>query len=204
MDYYQGYEDAMRQGRATRIRGWMGLVVRIIILLLYSAFIYLPLLILSYFLASAMSDLYSNDIFIKSGLTFTIGYFLFALIYFLKGILIRLRNDGRYSWFILWAICIAVTCGVQAVFSQIVLQDFFDDRSITNYQLWSWLSALIIGLLIYSHYQFLTNIAPRSVFWSYQLGFLTIRPLKKPESNPSPQKSSAYFDNAPMKVSYKK
>lgn len=88
MDYYQGYEDAMRQSRVTRNTGLISFLFRIIFSLLYNAFIYVPLLVLSYLLANRNSALYNNDIFIKSSLTVIICYLLFAFIYFLKGILI--------------------------------------------------------------------------------------------------------------------
>ena len=171
MDYYQGYEDAMRQSRVRLGTGAAGLVTRLIFSVLYSAFVYAPLLILGYFVATGISHLYSNDLFIMCGLTVTISYLLFALIYFLKGVLIGLRNSGRHSWFLLWILCVTVACGTQAVLVQTWLESIFSNRSIANYELWSWIGAGLVALIIYSHYRFLTNIAPRSVFWSYQFGF---------------------------------
>jgi hypothetical protein len=204
MDYYQGYEDAMRQSRVRRSIGLAGFVTRLIFSLLYSAFVYIPLLVLSYYLATRISDSYSNDLFIKSGLTILICYLLFATIYFLKGLLIGLRNRGRNSWFILWMLCVVLTCGAQAVLAQTQLENVFGSRGIANYELWSWLGAALVGLIIYSHYQFLTNVAPRSVFWSYQFGFWAFQSMSNIAQKDEPRKSTRYFENAPMKVSYKK
>lgn len=204
MDYYQGYEDAMRQVRVRRGTGVAGFVTRLIFSVLYSAFVYAPLLILGYIVATRISHLYSNDLLIKCGLTIIISYLLFALIYFLKGVLIGLRNNGRHSWFLLWILCVTVACGSQAVLVQAWLENVFSSRSIANYELWSWIGAAIVGLIIYSHYRFLTNVAPRSVFWSYQFGFWAFQSMANTAQKAEPRKSTRYFENAPMKVSYKR
>lgn len=204
MDYYQGYEDAMRQSRVRRGTGAAGFVTRLIFSVLYSAFVYAPLLILAYFLVTRISHLYSNDLFIKCGLTVTISYLLFALIYFLKGVLIGLRNSGRHSWFLLWILCVTVACGTQAVLVQAWLANVFSGRNIANYELWSWIAAGLVASIIYSHYRFLTNVAPRSVFWCYQFGFRPLQTRTKVSGRSEPRMSTSYFENAPMKVSYKK
>lgn len=206
MDYYQGYEDAMRQARVTRSTGLIGFFVRTIVSMTYSAFVYVPLLIFSYYIASKLSSLYSDDLIIKIGLTIIVAYLLFSFVYFLKGILIGMRNNGRVVWVAIWSLCVIITCGIQAVLGQILLQDFFEARQIANYQVWSWIGACAILILVYSHYQFLTNVAPRSVFWSYQIGFASVqsRSSKDINQNIAPKKSVSYFENAPMKVSYKK
>ena len=196
----------MRQSRARRGTGVAGFVTGLIFSVLYSAFVYAPLLILGYFVAIAtrVSHLYSNDLFIKCGLTIIISYLLFALIYFLKGALIGLRNSGCHSWILLWILSVTVACGTQAVLVQIWLENVFSDRSIAHYELWSWIGAGLVALIIYSHYRFLTNIAPRSVFWSYQFGFWAFRSMANTAKKGEPRKSTRYFENAPMKVSYKK
>jgi hypothetical protein len=204
MDYYQGYDDAMRQARVTRSAGLLGFVVRTIVSILYSAFVYVPLLILSYVLAESMSDFYSNDVYIKIGLAIVICYLIFSAIYFLKGILIGLRQNRRASWFVLFALCLILTSGVQAVGAHAILINFFSGRNVANYEVWSWLGAVIVALLIYSHYQFLTNVAPRVVFWSYQLGYVTSNSKGTKSENVKPKKSPRYFDNSPMKVSFRK
>jgi hypothetical protein len=204
MDYYQGYEDAMRQTRVTRSTGLIGFFIRTIVSILYSAFIYVPLLILGYFLASRMASLYSGDIYVKVGLTLILCYGLFSFIYFLKGVLIGLRNIDNKWWVVLWIVCVLATCGIQAFFAQGLIEDFLASRQVVNYQIWSWMGSSAIGILIYSHYQFLTNIAPSSVFWIYRIGFLRVGGIAKGVRSMEPKKSVTYFDNAPMKVSFKK
>ncbi len=203
MDYYQGYEDAIRQARVTRSTGLMSFLIRAVISILYGAFVYVPLLILGYFLASRMSTLYSDDLYVKMGLVMIIGYLLFSFVYFLKGVMIRARINGRNWWMLVWISCVIMTCGVQAFVCYNLLDNFLGSRQIANYQVWSGIGAGVVTILIYSHYQFLTNIAPRATFWSYQLGFLTIRKNDTSE-NRIPQKSPSYFDNAPMRVSFKR
>lgn len=184
----------MRQARVRRGTGAAGFVTRLIFSVLYSAFVYAPLLILGYFVATGISQLYSNDLFIKCGLTIIISYLLFALIYFLKGILIGLRNNGRHSWFLLWILCVTVACGVQAAIVQAWLENVFSSRSIANYELWSWIGAGLVASIIYSHYRFLINVAPRSVFWSYQFGFRALRSKANTYQDCEPRKSERYFE----------
>jgi hypothetical protein len=201
MDYFQGYEDAMRQARVTRNTGLLSFLFRIIISFLYNAFIYVPLLALSYLLVNKMSFLYNNDIIIKSGLTVIICYLLFAFICFLKGILIGLRNTSRLTWILVWFCCVAVTCGIQVLLTQWQLESWFSSRGVNNHYIWSWLGGLAVGAIIYSHYRFLSNIAPRSVFWSYAMGCGLIKSSKV---SMTPNRSPAFFDNTPMKVSFKR
>jgi hypothetical protein len=204
MDYYQGYEDAMRQARACRTTGLIGFIVRIILSLIYCAFIYVPLIMLAYWAANKMSALYSNDVLIKFGLSLGLAYLLFAFIYLVKGLLIGLRTSGRFTWGLLWVMCVAITAGGQSLVAQNLLETFFESRNVANSQIWSWLGACLVALLIYSHYQLLTNVAPRVVFWSYQFGFLLSRSNEKRSKNTTPQRSASYFENGSMKVSYKK
>src|SRR5687768_2981629 len=125
MDYYQGYEDAMRQTRVTRSQGLIGFLLRSIVSILYGAFVYVPLLMLGYFLASRISIYYSNDIVIKCGLTVVFTYVLFAAIYFLKGMVIGMKHNSRHWWVVLWAICVTITCGVQTILAQSLFEDYF-------------------------------------------------------------------------------
>jgi hypothetical protein len=201
MDYYQGYDDAMAQARVSRNTGFIG---RLILSILYAAFIYVPLLMLGYWTANKISTLYSNDMIIKFGLTIGFAYLFFAFVYFIKGLLIGFRTSNRSAWILIWAICIIVTAGSQSLIAQSILANFFSSRSISNSLVWSWMGAGVIALVICSHYQFLTNVAPRSIFWSYQLGFNFSKLQLTQNENSLPQKSVSFFENVPMKVTYKK
>jgi len=203
MDYYQGYDDAMRQTRVHRTAGLTGFILRLILSVLYGAFIYIPLLLVGYWMANKMNSLYSDDQIIKIVLTLACAYVVFSFIYFLKGLLIGMRTRGQSLWIIVWITCVIVTSGIQMFISQNLLESFFSSRSVVNHEVWSWLGAVAVGVLIYSHYRFLTNVAPRSVFWSYNFGFLATRQTGSQDET-TPKKSVTYFDNAPMKVSFKK
>jgi hypothetical protein len=204
MDYYQGYDDAMTQARVSRNTGLFGFIGRIIFSLLYAAFIYVPLLMLGYWTANTMSTVYSNDIIIKSGLTVGFAYLFFAFVYFMKGLLIGFRTSKRFAWILICAICVIMTAGSQSLVAQSFLENFFSSRNVSNYLVWSWAGAGVVALVICSHYQFLTNVAPRSIFWSYQLGFNFSKVKAAKNENSLPQKSVSFFENGPMKVTYKK
>lgn len=204
MDYYQGYEDAMRQTKVTRGHGLIGFLFRSIFSILYGVFVYVPLLMLGYLLANRISIYYSNDIVIKCGLTLAFTYVLFATIYFLKGIVIGMKHNSHHWWVALWLICVAITCGIQTILAQSLFGDYLAARNIMNHRLWSWIAAAVVGTLIYSHYQFLSNVAPRSVFWIYRLGFKVSRRVNVNGEMSMPQKSRSFFENAPMKVSFKR
>jgi hypothetical protein len=135
MDYHQGYEDAMRQARVSRGAGLLGFLIRTIISILYSAFVYVPVVAFSYFLVTKISALYSNDIYIKVGLTAIVAYLLFSFIYFLKGVLIGLRTNRQIVWIAAWLICVIATCGIQAIIGQKFLESFFRERHIAYYEL---------------------------------------------------------------------
>jgi hypothetical protein len=198
MDYYQGYEDAMRQARVRRNSGL------IVISILYGAFIYVPLLLFGYWLANKISPLYSSDTIIRFALTSIFAFLSFAIIYFIKGLLIGLRTRGQSLWLILWVLCVLLTSGIQSYMAQSLLENFFHSKNVANAEMWSWLGAALVALLIYSHYQFLSNVAPRSVFWSYRLGFFSARQRAATFDKVRPLKSDSYFQNAPMKISHRK
>ena len=88
MDYYQGYDDGMYQARASRSTGLVGSMFRLFLSLAWGAFVYIPLLMVGYWITSQMSHLYSSEMFIKIPLTLMFAYLGFGLIYFLKGMLI--------------------------------------------------------------------------------------------------------------------
>jgi hypothetical protein len=122
----------------------------------------------------------------------------------LKGALICLKTSSRYAWMLVWVVCILATSGIQSLLVQSQLETFFEARRVANSLVWSWLGAALVALLIYSHYQFLTNMAPRSVFWSYKFGFFTVKYGQRYEGTPKPLISPKYFENGPMKVSFKR
>lgn len=205
MDYYQGYDDGMYQARATRSIGLVGFLFRILLSLVWGAFVYVPLLILGYWIASSMSSLYSDEMIIKISLTLLFAYLGFGLIYFLKGILISLRASKNRLWMLIWLVCVATTCGFQFFFVQYNLEEFLGNRDVSHFTMWSWLGAVLVSLLIYGHYKFLTNVAPGLVFPFFNAGFkMVTKRTRVAEQKGIPTKSTAYFENAGMTVSYRK
>lgn len=205
MDYYQGYDDGMYHARATRSPGLVSFMFRLFLSLVWGAFVYIPLLMLGYWAANKMSSLYSDEMLIKVSLTFVFAYLGFGMIYFLKGILISLRAAKRKWWMFIWTLCVFTTCGFQFFFVQYNVQEFLGNRNVAHFTMWSWLGAILVSLLIYGHYKFLTNIAPGSVFPFFNAGFrLMAKRSRGAEVSDSPAKSAAFFENAGMKVSYRR
>lgn len=202
MNYYQGYDDGMYQTRTTRSIGLVGFLFRLFFSLVWGAFVYIPLLMIGFWISEQMKDLYSNDLLIKISLTLLIAYLVFGMIYFAKGILIALRASGKVVWILIWIICVVITCGFQFFFVQYNVELFLANRNVANYQLWSWLGASLIALMIYSHYKFLTNIAPGAVFPFFQAGFKTAMSLQQTsKAKDLPQRSRSILQNVPMQVS---
>ena len=205
MDYYQGYDDGIYQARASRSTGLVGFLFRLFLSIVWGAFVYLPLLMLGYWIASNMSSLYSNEMLIKIPLTLLFAYVGFGLIYFLKGILISVRSSKKSWWLLIWVLCVVATCGFQFFFVQYNLEEFLSKRDVVHYTTWSWLGATLVAIVIYGHYKFLTNIAPGSVFPFFNAGFkMMAKRSSGAQANDLPAKSVSYFENAGMTVSYRK
>jgi hypothetical protein len=205
MDYYQGYQEGYLQARSNAryysIGGWL---VQTVLSLIYLAVVLLPLLMIAYTIAETISITYSNNPIIKIGLTLGFTYLLYSILYVLKGVMIGLRDIKHKMWIPIWIVCIIFTCGLQILISQYQLQDYFNSKNVANSPVWSWLGSMSLGILIYSHYSFLTNIAPRSVFWAYKTGFYLGSVFGAKPTQNVPEKSRTLFGNAQMKVSFRK
>jgi hypothetical protein len=205
MDYYQGYQEGYLQARSNAryysIGGWL---VQTVLSLIYLTVVLLPLLMIAYRIAETIKITYSNNSIIQIGLTLGFTYFLYSIVYVLKGIMIGLRDMKYKMWIPIWIVCIIFTCGLQILISQYQLQDYFNSNNVANYTVWSWLGSILLGIFVYSHYSFLTNIAPRSVFWAYKKGFHFARLFGAKAMKNVPKKSKTFFGNAEMKVSFRK
>jgi hypothetical protein len=205
MDYQQGDYDGIYQARGTRSVGLIGFVFRLFLSIVWGSFVYTPLLMLGYWAASKMSSFYTNETLIKIPLMLLVAYLVFALIYFMKGVSVSMKASGKRWWIPFWILCVLVTCGLQFFFVQYNLEEFLRYRGVSHFQTWSWIGAALVAILIYSHYKFLTNIAPGSVFPFFNAGFqMARRPSKAPITKDVPTKSAAYFENVKMTVSYRK
>lgn len=161
---YQEYDDGMYQAQVSRSAGFVGFMFRLFLSLAWGAFVYVPLVVVGYWVANQLGHLYSYEMFIKMPLTLVFAYVGFGLIYFLKGMLISLRVSGKIGWIFIWTLCVFATWGFQFFVVQYHLEGFLQNRQVANYLFWSWAGVFLTGILIDGHYKFLTNIAPSSVF----------------------------------------
>nr|WP_294928772.1 hypothetical protein [uncultured Flavobacterium sp.] len=105
-------------------------------------------------------------------LSFLFAYFLFCIVYFLKGIIIGLRAKDKKLWILPWIICILLCCAFPAFIIKSIVAGMFP---ITKRQdilciIVSWGAFLFSSFYIYSIYQFKTPSAPKILRWSYALG----------------------------------
>lgn len=135
-------------------------------------FIYSPFLLLSYYLIQRFTSLkYGNFyFFLAMGIS---TYFMYALIFLLKGILIKLKSKANNGWIVMWILCVAITCLFPTLFMQEMTESMFrpDKRQLENTQIITWTAAIIFGCYVYYCYKFLKPTAPRIVNWSFKLGY---------------------------------
>lgn len=206
MEYYQGYQDGYWQAKSNaRYHAVGGSLIHIIFTVIHLGVVLLPLLWIAFSTAEAIKHTYSNDTVIKIALIAFFTYLMYSMLFLLKGIIIGLREFKKGIWVLLWVVCLIFTCGLQIYICQYQLENYFSSQAIANATFWSWAASVILGFLVYSHYSFLTNIAPRSVFWPYKFGFDTIKSIYSNNGqNIFPEKSRTLFGNAKMKVTYRK
>ena len=76
-----------------------------------------------------------------------------------------MKEFEKIIWVLIWIICLLFTCGLQVFIGQWQLEEYFNSKAIANTTFWSWAGSIVLSYYIYSHYSFLINIAPGSVFW---------------------------------------
>ena len=206
MEYYQGYQDGYWQAKSNaRYHAVGGSLIQIIFTAMHFGVVLLPLLWIAFASAESVKHTYSNDTTIKIALIALFTYLMYSLLFLLKGIIIGLREFKKGIWVLLWMACLIFTCGLQIFICQYQLETYFNSKAIANATFWSWAGSIILGFLVYSHYSFLTNIAPRSVFWAYKFGFDIMKWIYNNNGqNIFPKKSGTLFGNSKMKVIYRK
>ncbi|HEX5152796.1 MAG TPA: hypothetical protein VFW07_15200 [Parafilimonas sp.] len=133
--------------------------------------VYSPLICLSWLFTNQLLSA-KTDIIIWLGLMAIFSVAFYFIIYFLKGVLIALKNNRNLFWIPLFIFCVIVTCilPVWIVFEP--LKSFFNRYTETNQQLLTWICAFAFGFYVYGRYHFLTNIAPAKAFPYYQRGII--------------------------------
>ena len=155
-----------------RILFAFAITIKVILkIIVYSPLIFLSWLITKQLLAA------NTDKLIWIGLMVIFSFAFYFIIYFLKGMLIALRNNRNLFWIPLFICCVTLTCvlPVWIVFEPI--EAFFNRYTETNQQLLTWICALAFGFYVYSKYHFLSNIAPAKAFPYYQRGIIVTNHL---------------------------
>ncbi|MBN9312861.1 MAG: hypothetical protein BGO40_03110 [Chryseobacterium sp. 39-10] len=106
------------------------------------------------------------------GFSILFAYFIFCIVYFLKGTIIGLRRKNRKLWILPWAICVLLCCIVPAFIIKSIVAGMFSIAE--RESIWciglSWGAFVLSALYIYGIYQFKTPTAPKILHWSYALG----------------------------------
>ncbi|RKT01772.1 hypothetical protein [Chryseobacterium defluvii] len=112
--------------------------------------------------------------------TIIFTYFIFCIIYFLKGMNIALRAKKSKLWILPWTICIIVCCIVPAFLIKSLVPGLFSFHTRDRYYVigLSWIAFFLFSLYTYSLYKFNLDIVPKIFSWSYYLGVKSI-PKKK-------------------------
>ena len=143
---------------------------------LFQAFLLSPVLIAGMFVAVIVIQ-YVLGIKDSPSLffLFTAGfsYLIYCLVFFLKGLMLALKSNGRPFWVLLYVLCIGITCILPFFFIYQLFSSFSEKNPQSEQELMIWGVALggLVSYLAYQKYKFLTDIAPRSVFWAYNAGF---------------------------------
>lgn len=130
---------------------------------------YLPLGFTGYLITSLF--LKKNDEgFTWIGLLILFTFLAYQAVYFVKGLLIGLKNKSNLLWVPLFIICISFTCLFPALFIHNNIRPWLHTISPNSGNLMAWLTSILMGIYVYSRYHFLTNIAPMAALFAYQFG----------------------------------
>jgi len=130
---------------------------------------YLPLWFTGYLITSLFLKK-NDDGFAWIGLIILFTILVYQAVFFIKGVLIGLKNKGNLCWLLLFIVCVCFTCLLPIWFIHNNIQPWFQRISPNSGNLIAWFTSILFGLYVYSRYHFLTNIAPVGALFSYQLG----------------------------------
>lgn len=106
------------------------------------------------------------------GITLLFTYLIFCVIFFLKGIVIGLRDKNRKLWVLPWVICVFLCCIIPAFLIKSAFGIMFNP--VQQQQAWytviSWIVFILSLLYIYGIYQFKTPNSPCIFNWIFRLG----------------------------------
>jgi len=135
--------------------------------LAFKLLIYFPLVFTGYIIATKFLDKQSSGI-LWITIILLIAYAVYLFIYFLKGVILVLKFHRNLLWISLFLIAVSFTCILPVWFMWDTIENTISKLggNITA----QWIFALAFGTYIYFRYNFLTNIAPSSVFPAYDAG----------------------------------
>lgn len=136
---------------------------------LLQALVYLPFWFCGYLLSTLLLEK-QDSVWAWLITTVIFGVLLYQLLFFIKGIMIGLKDRNNAWWIVLFIICCTFTCIAPAwiVFQNI--QPLVANWTTTASDTLSWLFSIAFGCWVYSRYHFLTDVAPRAAYPIYQLG----------------------------------
>jgi hypothetical protein len=106
-------------------------------------------------------------------------YVLECLVFLLKGWYVSLKEKGSWAWVILWTICFLYCFALPGLMLQVLISDQFrrtPGHTTSSPMIISWVSAVILGWLIYRRYSLSSDTAPIWMMWAYRLGRRIPRP----------------------------
>ncbi|MDJ1497609.1 hypothetical protein QNI19_32015 [Cytophagaceae bacterium DM2B3-1] len=168
--YYYQYQDRTMQQMSG---GLASVFVGALIGCLYAFYyfiVYLPIVLAAYLASEKAQRFIPMEWYYQLTLGVITAYLLYSLIYFLKGLLIGLKERKNLIWVILLLICISITCFVPVMAAKTYAMQILPKFSLHLSSYWHWGIALFFGLLAYREYNFLENSCYLIVRWPYSLG----------------------------------
>jgi hypothetical protein len=156
------------------------------------AIIYLPLWFAGYLIATNILQK-EDSAFAWAGMIVILAICLYQLLFFIMGLIIGFKYRENFLWIPLFILCTVFTCVLPVWFAFDAIQVFTTEWSKKSADTLTWIFALAFGLLIYSRYHFLTNIAPVSAYPVYQMGIDTALKLLRITTKMTAIKSRQLF-----------
>lgn len=144
----------------------IGELIVMLIKLFFYALVYSPIILLAVLLTEELTFLHNGSQKLKILSYILIGYLIYASIFFLKGILMAFKANGKVIWIPIFILCIALTCLLPCYFVYSMALEYLD-----NSVFWSALISALFAFFVYNKYDFTKDVSPKLTFWSYALGF---------------------------------
>jgi len=146
---------------------------------LFSAFLLSPVLIAGLiiaYLTLAGVDMQENMPLLTL-LTVCFSYLVYSFIFFLKGLMLALKSNKSPYWMLLYLLCVVIATSLPLFFTYQLFSPLIKKNpgSEQEYIIWGIIMGGIVSYLAYRKYDFLTDVAPKWVFWAYNSGFKAAR-----------------------------